>query len=260
MSPDQLTLLATVAVAAAAYLAVPRFRLQSWILGRSAGAAPPTGALHRLLSLLAPDEGAPSSFIRLAGAVTVGCVLLPLTGSSPLPPLATLSIAGVGIFVGLGRWSPPDVRSRGRATQAALPGVCTLLAVCLEAGLPLRNAVTAVAEAAHEPIAGLLRRLDTSVRLGVPEVDAWRELGEAQPAFAALARELGHAAGSGMALAPVLRQHAREAQRAAHGAAEAQARKAGVSSVVPLMACFLPAFILIGVVPIVGGVATRLFQ
>ena len=49
-------------------------------------------------------------------------------------------------------------------------------------------------------------------------------------------------------------------EAAAHGTAQARARKAGVSSVVPLMVCFLPAFILIGVVPIVGGVASRVLQ
>jgi len=169
-------------------------------------------------------------------------------------------VVGLTAFVGLGRWAPAEVRHRDRLVRNGIPGVCTLLAVCLEAGLPLRNAVTAVAEASRGSMSTLLRRLDTSVRLGVPEFQAWSELGVAQPALADLARELGHAAGSGMALAPVLRHHAREARRQAHGAAQARARKAGVSSVLPLMICFLPAFILIGVVPIVGGVATRMLS
>ena len=33
----------------------------------------------------------------------------------------------------------------------------------------------------------------------------------------------------------------------------------GVSSVMPLMVCFLPAFLLIGVVPIIAGAALHLF-
>jgi hypothetical protein len=32
-----------------------------------------------------------------------------------------------------------------------------------------------------------------------------------------------------------------------------------VSSVLPLMVCFLPAFVLVGVVPIVGGMVLKLF-
>lgn len=257
MSVDQRILAAALAVAAAVYLLVPTFRLGPQLFGHDLGARSPTrpGWLVRLLT---PVAGAPSAFARAAAALTAGCAVLPLLGTV-LPPAAAVGLAAL-VYVGLGRWAPADVRGRDRAVQRELPGVCLLLAVCLEAGLPLRNAVAAVADASQGPTAALLRRLHTSVRLGVREVDAWCELGEVQPVFADLARELGHAAGSGMALAPVLRHRALEARRIAHGAAQARARRAGVSSVVPLMVCFLPAFILIGVVPIVGGVAIRMLS
>ena len=42
--------------------------------------------------------------------------------------------------------------------------------------------------------------------------------------------------------------------------AESAARAAGVRSVAPLVACFLPAFILIGIVPIVASLALPLLQ
>lgn len=158
-----------------------------------------------------------------------------------------------------GRVRSAEARRRDAAMLRALPGACTLLAVCLEAGLPLRNAVDAVAEAADGPSAEALRRLAAEIRLGVPERDAWAELGERHPALAGLARELRHVSGTGIALAPVLRQHAREARAACHAAAQARARRAGVSTVLPLTVCFLPAFLLVGVVPVVGGVLARLF-
>ena len=47
--------------------------------------------------------------------------------------------------------------------------------------------------------------------------------------------------------------------KSALAAAQARARRAGVSSVMPLMVCFLPAFLLIGVVPIIAGAALHLF-
>lgn len=158
-----------------------------------------------------------------------------------------------------GRFRSVTVRARDAEVARALPAVCTLLAVCLEAGLPLRNAVDAVAEAEEGPTAAALRRLAAEIRLGVPERDAWTELGERQPALAGLVRELRHASGTGVALAPVLRQHAREARAACHASAQARARRAGVSTVLPLTVCFLPAFLLVGVVPVVGGVLARLF-
>lgn len=258
MSPDQLTFLAAFAAAVAAYLSVPAFRLRPSVLGRR-DTGPPGAGVPRAVALLEPVEGAPSAFSRLAIAVALGSVLVRLNAETSWLSLLTALAVGLVVFVGLGRWPGPEVRSRDREVQAQLPTVCTLLAVCLEAGLPLRNAVAAVAEGSQGAMAESLRRLDAAVRLGVPETEAWGELGLARPAFADLARELSHAAGSGMSLAPVLRHHGREAQRAAHGAAQSRARKAGVSSVVPLMMCFLPAFILIGVVPIVGGVASRMF-
>lgn len=158
-----------------------------------------------------------------------------------------------------GRFRSAPLRGRDAAIARALPAVCTLLAVCVEAGLPLRNAVGAVAEAAQGPPAEALRRWAAAVQLGVPEDDAWSELGERHPAMAGLARELRHASGTGVALAPVLRQHAREARAGWHAAAQARARRAGVNTVLPLAVCFLPAFLLVGVVPVVGGVLARLF-
>jgi len=38
-----------------------------------------------------------------------------------------------------------------------------------------------------------------------------------------------------------------------------RARRVGVRSVLPLMTCFLPSFLLLGVVPIIGGVVGHLF-
>ena len=59
---------------------------------------------------------------------------------------------------------------------------------------------------------------------------------------------------SGAALAGACARFAAE-QRAGHeAAAEAAARRAGVLVVLPLGCCFLPAFVLLGVVPIVLGV------
>lgn len=255
MSAAQLVLAAALCVAVGVYLVVPPSRHDAL---RSRGTRHEQGTPTGLRSWLTPVEGAPSLVTRLAGGTIAGCVLFGVTGGG----FTALLMAGVGgalIVVALGRLASPDRRRNDLAMRAELPTVCTLLAVCLEAGLPLRNAVTAVADGLRGPVGDALHRLDAAVRLGTPEEEAWHELGRRHRAFEALARELGHASGSGVALAPLLRQHAREAQRTLHAAAQSRARRAGVSSVVPLMACFLPAFLLIGVVPIVAGAALHLF-
>ena len=47
------------------------------------------------------------------------------------------------------------------------------------------------------------------------------------------------------------------ADAASHGAARAQ--RAGVTVLAPLGACFLPAFVCLGIVPVVAGLATSSF-
>ena len=71
---------------------------------------------------------------------------------------------------------------------------------------------------------------------------------------------MARALGSGMALSGTLRALGSGARGDAAAAAEERARRVGVRSVLPLMTCFLPAFLLLGVVPIIGGVAQHLLR
>jgi pilus assembly protein TadC len=212
-----------------------------------------------------PD--APSSALRLSVGVVAGLVvLLPLGGPSGL---ACGGLVGIVVHVGLGRLPTGAEAARRRAMVDALPSACILLAVGVEAGMPLRNVVALVADSLQGPLATELRRVDALVRLGVSDSEAWRELlagDRDHPGTAAergsgaggdlapLARALARSADSGVALAGQLRQQAADAARLARSRAEAAARRVGVRTVLPLMICFLPAFFLIGVVPIIGGV------
>jgi pilus assembly protein TadC len=94
------------------------------------------------------------------------------------------------------------------------------------------------------------------IRLGIAEERAWQEL-SVEPVLAGMGRELARGAGSGTALAGRLRALGLDARREAFAAAEARAKKVGVQTVLPLMLCFLPAFVLLGVLPIVGGLVMR---
>ncbi len=149
---------------------------------------------------------------------------------------------------------------RGRRWQASVradvPQVCDLLAVCLEAGQPPRGALRLVAEVSGDATSGVLGVVAHQIDLGIDERRAWASLGDA-PGYAAVARDLSRSVGTGVALAGLLRQHARDARRAAAAAAQVGARRAGVRSVVPLVLCFLPAFFLLGVAPIFGGLFAR---
>lgn len=74
----------------------------------------------------------------------------------------------------------------------------------------------------------------------------------------ATAAAIGRTESSGAKLAATLTRIGDRARQEAHAAAIAAARRAGVLAVAPLGLCFLPAFLLLGVVPVVIGSAPDL--
>ena len=238
------SLLAAVAAGLAilAWRGDPGGRLRA---GRSRvpGADGPGPDRRRLLGAL--GAGA-SALLLVVGLGGWGLLLAPCIGVASYLVLGTLSSAGA-------------VRRDARLVRQ-LPQACDLLAVCLEAGLPLRAATDVVAGALDVPLADVLAELSARVRLGAEESSVWAEIGEREPALASLGREVARALGTGLTLARRLRALGVDARRDAASLAEVSARRVGVRSVLPLMLCFLPAFLLLGVVPIIGGVAEHLLR
>lgn len=74
----------------------------------------------------------------------------------------------------------------------------------------------------------------------------------------ATAAAIGRTESSGAKLAATLTRIGDRARQEAHAAAIAAARRAGVLAVAPLGLCFLPAFLLLGVIPVVIGAAPDL--
>lgn len=189
----------------------------------------------------------------LAATTTTQAMGLPATAAWALAVLVAL--AG---WLGSGWFEDPATRRRRDRVTAELPTTCDLLAACLVAGLPLRRAVVVVAEAVRGPVAEDLQRVAALVATGEHEAAAWRSLGSGSPPWRRLALDLARSVESGTAVAETLHEHARLSREVAEAAQERRARTAGVRSVLPLMVCFLPAFFLIGVVPIVAGLLLHL--
>ncbi|GAB2590662.1 type II secretion system F family protein [Microlunatus antarcticus] len=169
----------------------------------------------------------------------------------PLGPLAALAVV-----VLLGRVEPVAVRRRRQVLVLQTPQALELMASCLAAGLPVRGACAVVADAFEGPVGEDLGRVRASTDLGVADVDAWLQLADhAQlgPAAADLARSVE----SGTLLVTTLRHHAVQARARREAALQVVARSVGVRSVLPLMTCFIPAFLLLGVVPTVASALGR---
>ncbi len=245
-------LLAVIAAIGAVLLALP---------GASAERlAPPRGSAGPAAGRLRPVAGALPSGTRAAVALAAALAWAVATPSvAPWVVLLSPAVAGA-VYVVLGRLPAGGAARRGEALRVALPEVCTLLAVGIDAGLPLRACVAAIAAGVEEPMAGVLRRVDDRTALGGTDAEAWGATAAEEPALASLAGALARSVGSGVALGGLLRDLAREARRDRQALALNRARQVGVSSVLPLMVCFLPSFFLIGVVPVIGSVLERMFR
>ena len=148
--------------------------------------------------------------------------------------------------------SPVTRRERARA-RADLPVAADLLAAALRAGAPPDRAVTAVGEALGGPVGGRLTRVGRAMRLGATPAMAWQHLADV-PGGERLAAAAARSAERGTALSRALDRQAADLRTARVAAAEAAVRRVGVLTVLPLGLCFLPAFLLIGVVPVVAAV------
>src|SRR6185369_7333403 len=114
-----------------------------------------------------------------------------------------------------------------------------------------------VAEAAGGVAGERLHEVQRALRSGAAAAQAWGLLGDGGSRVARAAQRSGD---SGAALAGAFARVADDLRSDAVQAAEARARTAGVLVVLPLGLCFLPAFVLTGLVPVivavVGGVLT----
>lgn len=152
---------------------------------------------------------------------------------------------------------PPEPRS--------VAFVVDLLAGALAAGLPPELAIDGVAAAVAEHGSDSLRRaveplgrVGRLLQLGSDPAVAWASLYPA-PGYAPVADSGRRCAASGARLASALAAVADELRSRHQAEALARAERVGVWSLLPLGLCFLPAFVCLGVVPVILGVAGEVF-
>jgi Flp pilus assembly protein TadB len=236
------TLLAAMLVAASAWLAVN----------------PP--ADPRLAGLL-PRATAPTSSRISRGVVAwLGSGLAALGALLTVPmPMNVLVAVGALVLLPrfLGRLESSADRRRSQALARQGPIVADLLAATLASGAPMQAALTAVGSAVDEPSRGCLRSVVAALDLGADPVEAWAQLHD-DAVLSALADAVVRSSRTGAPLSSTLASIGDDMRRERRAVVEVAARTAGVRAVVPLAACFLPAFILLGVVPIVAALTNEL--
>lgn len=162
---------------------------------------------------------------------------------------------------GLGRFAP-NTRGMRRtrdvdAEAFRLAAAWDLLAASLHAGMPVPDAVRAIAGNTPVRVEQVLLRTADLLALGADPVQAWAWAREC-PDTTELARAACRTARSGTALAEVAASMAERVRAHTADKAQAHAQRAAVLITGPLGLCFLPAFICLGVIPVVLGLAGRL--
>lgn len=190
-----------------------------------------------------------------AGLAVVGALAF-LDGPLRLPLAAA---AGVGVWVVVTRAEAPEARRRRAQVAADLPHVVTLLGCALRAGAAPADALGVVARALPGAAADLLLPVAARLTLGGDPADVWRDLA-AVPGLAPLGRTLGRAHRTGAPVVEAVERLADDLTGAARAAVEDKARAVGVKAAVPLGLCLLPAFVLLGIVPLVAGLVGGLLR
>ncbi|MCX7541738.1 type II secretion system F family protein [Corynebacterium sp. P5848] len=132
-----------------------------------------------------------------------------------------------------------------------------LFAACTTAGLSTRIAIAAVAEAAGSTTADDWRRAGALLAVGAPVTDVWQVLAQLR-GLDELARAARHSGDSGAGIATGCERMAARLRAEATDQAVGAAERAGVLIALPLTLCFLPAFILLGLAPMVLSLGTPL--
>lgn len=260
MSPGVVApaILAAAAVAVVLTAAVGRRSLR-WATTRAMAAA--TAGGEPAVRSRAPEpelRTSPGGPVTVLAALGVGAAVALLVGS------------GVGLVLGavavpvawrwLTRLEPASARRRREQLERDLPLLVDLMAACMSAGQAPGSALAAVT-AALEP--GPLRTETSAVlarlRLGGDPLLTWRALGR-HPQLAPLGRTVARALDGGASVADAMSDLAQELRRGRRADVQARARAVGARAAAPLGLCLLPAFVLVGIVPVVAGSLGALLQ
>lgn len=204
---------------------------------------------------LGPRRQGLSPWSRWSGAALAGVAAGTLVGG--LSGLVVGIVVAVGAGWAVARLAPRDERVRRERLLADLPFAADLLVACLRAGVSPVQALETVAAGLGGPLGDELASVARTLRLGADASVAWARFLD-QPDLAPFGRAMSRAWETGAPLADTLSRLADDARLARRVSAEQRARAVGVKAAAPLGLCFLPAFVLVGIVPLVASAVAGL--
>ncbi len=203
-------------------------------------------------ALRASHGEGPGGALRVPVALLAGVAAWAMVGGVGGAALGAVLVALVP--VGLGRLESGSVRRWRAQLVSEAPLVAELLAAALDAGMPLSRCLPVVADAVGGASREVLLDVHVRCELAEPAHQAWA-VWQDVAGMGPLARAVARSERSGAPVAGLLRQAGADLRHEASREALARVRRAGVLAVLPLGLCLLPAFALLGVVPVVAALA-----
>jgi len=225
-------------------------------LGRTAKRITPIGMRERIARKLVL-AGSPGSMdaekvaaFKIFGSI--GCALLcyglvVLGGGSKVLLTGSLAFgAMVGYLIpgaGLGQ----KAINRQEAIRRAMPDTMDLLTIAVEAGLGFDAALAHVRRNVPGPLSDEIGRMLQEIQLGVPRVDAFRDLAARTDVeeLRAFVLAMVQADTFGISIAKVLRAQSKELRMKRRQRAEEKAQKIAVKLLFPLIFCILPSMFIV---------------
>lgn len=204
-----------------------------------------------------PARDQPRSVALLRGvAAASGAAAALLVVPGPAG-LAVATVVAVAVLVRSRQWESSATRRRRAVLEAELPHVVDLMTAALGAGSAPTTALVLVADVVDPTMGAELRRWTTRLALGSDPVTLWTLMAR-HPQLGRLGTTLKRSADSGAPVAAALQRLAEDLRARRRAAVEERVRQVEVRAAVPLGVCLLPAFVLVGVVPLVAGSVTGL--
>jgi Flp pilus assembly protein TadB len=189
---------------------------------------------------------------RLVWALLAGAGAAAVLGGPLAVPVGVVVALVVGTTAG--RLEPRAVRLRRAEVRRDLPHVVTLLAAALRAGQAPAEGIELVCRALPGAASARLSGVAARLRLGGDPVATWARLAD-DPELGPLGLALARAHRTGAPVVAAVEGLADELGSRARAEVEDRARAVGVRAAVPLGVCLLPAFLLLGIVPLAVSLA-----
>jgi tight adherence protein C len=197
----------------------------------------------------------PSRFlmIRIVAGMGFGALGIAYSHNAPNMLLRVLMIFGTPVLGFMLPESMLGMRIRRRHTQIEreCADMIDLLAITVQAGLGLDQALKVTSERLSGPLSDEVRLMLNEIRVGQSRQEALRRLAERAdtPTVRSFARSVGQSESMGVSIGQTMKALAVDARTRKRHTAEELAQKAPIKMIFPLAICFFPAILMIAAGP-----------